>query len=49
MKKKCIEFFCKTVNNDKKCKIASTYSTWTKENDVILRNLMNMNGGKKMK
>ncbi len=28
-----------------KCKIISTYITWTKENDVILQNLMDMNEG----
>jgi len=33
----------------KKCKITSTYITWTKENDVILQNLMDMNEGKSLK
>jgi hypothetical protein len=33
----------------KKCKIIGTYITWTKENDVILQNLMDMNEGKSLK
>jgi hypothetical protein len=32
----------------KNCKIASTYITWTKDNDVILQNLMDMNEGKSL-
>jgi hypothetical protein len=32
-----------------KCKITSTYITWTKENDVILQNLMDMNEGNFLK
>jgi hypothetical protein len=46
---KCNEHICKTINSDKKCKIISTYTIWTKDNDVILQNLMDMNEGKSLK
>ncbi len=46
MKKiKCNEQICKQQIVIEKCKITSTYITWTKENDVILQNLMDMNEG----
>jgi hypothetical protein len=48
-KKWCNEQICKTIDSDKKCKLTSTYITWTKENDVILRNLMDMNEGISLK
>ncbi len=44
-KKRCNEIFCKQQIVIKKSKITSTYITWTKENDVILQNLMDMNEG----
>ncbi len=50
MKKKDVMYkFVKQQIAIKKCKITSTYITWTKENDVILLNLMDMTKGKGLK
>jgi hypothetical protein len=48
-KKDVMNKFVKQYIAIKKCKITSTYITWTKENDVILQNLMDMNEGKSLK
>jgi hypothetical protein len=44
-----MNIFVKQLILIKKCKITSTYITWTKDNDLILQNLMDMNEGKGLK
>jgi hypothetical protein len=47
--KDVMNIFVKQYILIKKCKITSTYITWTKDNDLILQNLMDMDEGKGLK